>query len=203
MQLRGDERRATARRPRTARARRRSARAGAAAASSVVAIPPAMFAPAWLCTSGTPARSKIPAAIAAVVVLPLVAEISTLPRGRRAPSVADRVRRPGASAPCRERSWRRRRAAARARRRPAPARAWGPAAGHQSLVADSPAAAVAGRRAARESRRGQGRGCANAESAVSRAGTSIVTAPRSARTRTRQLADRIAVGVHRERPVGG
>ncbi len=35
------------------------ARRGRAAPSSVVAIPPAMFAPAWLWTSGTPARSRI------------------------------------------------------------------------------------------------------------------------------------------------
>ena len=79
VQLRRERRRATARRPRTARARRRSLAAARAAASRVVAIPPAMFAPAWLCTSGTPACSKMPAAIAAVVVLPLVAEMSTLP----------------------------------------------------------------------------------------------------------------------------
>ncbi len=45
-----------------------------------------MFAPARLCTSRTPSRSRIAAAIAAVVVLPLVAEISTLPRCRREPS---------------------------------------------------------------------------------------------------------------------
>ncbi len=58
---------------------------GSAASSSVVAMPPAMFAPARLCTSAMPARSRMPAVIVAVVVLPLVAEMSTLPRGRRAP----------------------------------------------------------------------------------------------------------------------
>src|ERR1039458_4985512 len=57
-----------------------------AAASSVEAIPPAMFAPDWLFTSDTPARSRIAARIAEVVVLPFVADTSTLPRDRRAPS---------------------------------------------------------------------------------------------------------------------
>jgi hypothetical protein len=41
----------------------------------------AMFAPATLWTVGTPARSRIDAASAVVVVLPLVAETSTLPSG--------------------------------------------------------------------------------------------------------------------------
>ena len=45
-----------------------------------------MFAPDWLFTSEIPARSRIPASIAAVVVLPFVADTSTLPRDRRAPS---------------------------------------------------------------------------------------------------------------------
>ena len=48
--------------------------------------PPAMLAPARLCTSRTPSRSRIAAAIAAVVVLPLVAETNTLPRLKREPS---------------------------------------------------------------------------------------------------------------------
>ena len=65
--------------------------APALAASSVVAIPPAMFAPGALCTSATPACSKIPAAIAAVVVLPLVAETSALPCASRRAEVADRI----------------------------------------------------------------------------------------------------------------
>ncbi len=47
--------RATARRPRTVRARPRSCRCRPAASSSVEAIPPAMLAPAWLCTSEMPA----------------------------------------------------------------------------------------------------------------------------------------------------
>ena len=45
-----------------------------------------MFAPALLCTSLVPQLSSIPAAIAAVVVLPLVAEITALPALRRAES---------------------------------------------------------------------------------------------------------------------
>ena len=52
---------------------------------SAVATPPAMFAPARLCTRRAPARSRMPATIAAVVVLPLVAEMTALPRCRRAP----------------------------------------------------------------------------------------------------------------------
>ena len=42
-----------------------------------------MFAPARLWTSREPVRSRIDATIAAVVVLPLVAEITTLPCSRR------------------------------------------------------------------------------------------------------------------------
>ena len=42
-----------------------------------------MFAPARLCTSRVPARSSTVETIAAVVVLPLVAEITTLPRDSR------------------------------------------------------------------------------------------------------------------------
>ena len=42
-----------------------------------------MFAPARLWTSRAPVRSRIDATIAAVVVLPLVALITTLPRSRR------------------------------------------------------------------------------------------------------------------------
>ena len=45
-----------------------------------------MFAPARLWTTGMPARLSTDATIAAVVVLPLVAEITTEPRGRRADS---------------------------------------------------------------------------------------------------------------------
>ena len=53
-------------------------------------MPPAMLAPAWLWTGAIPAASRIAAAIAAVVVLPLVAEISTLPAQAGAER-ADRV----------------------------------------------------------------------------------------------------------------
>ena len=53
---------------------------------------PAMFAPARLWTSREPVRSRIEATIAAVVVLPLVAEITTLPCSSRAGQQADRVR---------------------------------------------------------------------------------------------------------------
>ena len=45
-----------------------------------------MFAPARLCTSVSPERSRIAATIAAVVVLPFVALITALPWARRAPS---------------------------------------------------------------------------------------------------------------------
>jgi hypothetical protein len=46
-----------------------------------------MFAPARLCTSVSPVRSRIAAAIAAVVVFPFVAEITALPcASRRASS---------------------------------------------------------------------------------------------------------------------
>ena len=48
--------------------------------------------PARLWTSRAPVRSRIEATIAAVVVLPLVAEITTLPRSRRLREAADRVR---------------------------------------------------------------------------------------------------------------
>ena len=59
---------------------------------SAVATPPAMFAPARLWTSRTPPRPRIEATIAAVVVFPFVALMIELPPGRRADSVADRVR---------------------------------------------------------------------------------------------------------------
>ena len=51
-------------------------------------MPPAMFAPAALCTREICSRARIAAVKAAVVVLPLVAEMSTLPRVRRAASCA-------------------------------------------------------------------------------------------------------------------
>ena len=56
--------------------------------ASAAATPPAMFAPARLWTSRVPVRPRIVAIIAAVVVLPLVAETTTLPCGSRAPSRA-------------------------------------------------------------------------------------------------------------------
>ena len=49
------------------------------ASSSAVATPQPMFDPARLCTTRRPCRSSTPAAIAQVVVLPLVAETSTAP----------------------------------------------------------------------------------------------------------------------------
>ena len=55
------------------------------ASSSAVATPQAMFEPARLWTTGRPSRSSAAATIAAVVVLPLVAEISTEPSSRPAP----------------------------------------------------------------------------------------------------------------------
>jgi hypothetical protein len=58
-----------------------------AAASSADATPPAMLAPARLWTRRAPVRSSTLAAIAAVVVFPLVAEITALPRDRRRASV--------------------------------------------------------------------------------------------------------------------
>ena len=51
-----------------------------------------MFAPARLCTSVSPVRSRIAAAIAAVVVLPFVALITALPCASRRAEQADRVR---------------------------------------------------------------------------------------------------------------
>ena len=51
-----------------------------------------MFAPARLCTSRVPRRSRIDATIAAVVVLPFVAEITALPLGQARGQGADRVR---------------------------------------------------------------------------------------------------------------
>ena len=50
-----------------------------------------MFAPARLCTTGTPARLSTDATMAAVVVLPLVAETTTEPRARRADEFGDRI----------------------------------------------------------------------------------------------------------------
>ena len=54
-----------------------------------------MFAPARLCTTGTPARAITDATMAAVVVLPLVAETTTEPRASRAESsrIAPRLQR--------------------------------------------------------------------------------------------------------------
>ncbi len=48
-----------------------------------MATPHAMFDPARLCTTGRPARSSAAAIIAAVVVLPLVADTSTEPHSSR------------------------------------------------------------------------------------------------------------------------
>ena len=62
------------------------------AAASAAATPPAMFAPARLCTSRVPVRPRIAAIIAAVVVLPLVAETTTLPCGQPRRQPRDRVR---------------------------------------------------------------------------------------------------------------
>ena len=63
----------------------------AARRSSAVATPPAMLAPARLCTSVWPPRSRIRAAIAAVVVLPFVAERIALVSGRESRSIASRL----------------------------------------------------------------------------------------------------------------
>ncbi len=52
-----------------------------------MATPQVMFDPARLCTSGRPARSRMAASMAAVVVLPLVADTSTEPSSRRRPMV--------------------------------------------------------------------------------------------------------------------
>ena len=56
--------------------------------TSAVATPPAMFAPERLCTSVWPPRSRICAAIAAVVVFPFVAERIALASGRARRSMA-------------------------------------------------------------------------------------------------------------------
>ena len=83
--------RARTRRPRRAPRRRRSTTPRAAPSSAVV-TPPAMFAPARLWTSRAPSPSRIAATIAAVVVLPLVAEITALPSRRRAGQPRHRLR---------------------------------------------------------------------------------------------------------------
>ena len=61
-------------------------------AASAVATPPAMFAPARLWTSFVPVRPRIAATIAAVVVLPLVAETTTLPSRQAGGEPRDGVR---------------------------------------------------------------------------------------------------------------
>ena len=118
-----------------------------------------MFAPAALCTSVTPACSKMPAAIAVVVVFPLVAETSTLPRARREPSAADRIcvelqqhlarnARGAAAAQARER-----------RHRPRDSELWGQRAGHQPAGGCCPPASAAGAAACRgEPEPGEGAG---------------------------------------------
>ena len=58
---------------------------------SAAATPPAMFAPARLWTRCAPVRSRMPATIAAVVVLPLVAEITALPRSQPGGQAPDGV----------------------------------------------------------------------------------------------------------------
>ena len=93
------ERRAppAAARPRRPR-RGRAGRGSRPASSSAVATPHAMFEPARLCTTAVPARSSAAAIIAAVVVLPFVAETSTAPSRARADMRAERVGREPAAA---------------------------------------------------------------------------------------------------------
>jgi hypothetical protein len=70
-----------------------------------VATPQDMFEPARLCTTGLPARSRAAAIIAAVVVLPFVADTSSEPASssrdmrRSARGEAFSSRRPGAVVP--------------------------------------------------------------------------------------------------------
>ena len=61
-------------------------------AASAVATPPAMFAPARLWTSFVPVRPRMAATMAAVVVLPLVAETTTLPLRQAGGEARDGVR---------------------------------------------------------------------------------------------------------------
>ena len=123
-----------------------------------------MFAPARLWTSRTPARSRIAAIIAAVVVLPFVAETTTDPCGSRAESSeiargSSRISTlPGRLVPPRP-EW---------RLRPPTVRA----AAILALISRLMPGAI------------------------------TWTAAGSARTVTGQLGDRVAVGVHGERPVG-
>ena len=118
VELARDRPAARTRRPRTARARRRSPpRARRRAAPRRRRRP--CSRPARLCTSRAPVRSRIAAIIAAVVVLPLVAETSdrAAVAGARASS-RDRVGLEAHQQPCRAASCRRRgRRGGRARRR--------------------------------------------------------------------------------------
>ena len=57
-----------------------------------MATPQDMFEPARLCTSGLPERSSAAAIMAAVVVLPLVADTSTEPPSSSLDMRAERVR---------------------------------------------------------------------------------------------------------------
>ena len=134
-----------------------------AAPSSTLATPPAMFAPARLCTRRVPERSRIAATIAAVVVLPFVAEITALPCGRR-PA---------------------RRAIASGSRR------------MQDLAGQARRAAPA---APRERAGGARDGDLRAEHHG--AGDQDAQGVRHDADRDRRVADRVAVGVDGERPVG-
>ena len=130
---------------------------------SAVATPPAMFAPARLCTSRAPVRSRMPATIAAVVVLPLVAEITALPRCRRAPRRA---------------------------------MAWG-----SRRIRSLPGSEVPPRPVRRESAPAARAAATLTSRAVMRAAGPAARAGQGAEGH-RQLADRVAVGVDDERPVG-
>ncbi len=166
-----------------------------AASSSVVATPPAMFAPARLCTSGMPARSKIAGGHRGGGGLAVGGrdQHAAVRAGGRRGRRSRRAR--GASAPCPGRSSHRRRAAGE---RADGAREGELGARARPLIRLS----SVGRAEPRRSRSAEDERREKA-SPVRRPGTSIVTAPVQRPDAHRQLADRIAVGVHRERAVGG
>ena len=154
-----------------------------------MATPPAMFAPAWLCTSGMPRPSRIAAAIAAVVVLPFVAEIERAAarqarcRARRSRRVEAHQHLPGALVAPPPRS-----------RESAPT-----VRASASLASSAPAISLAP-----PERPGVGApvgGAGEAGCGPPAGGHQHRDRPLHGAHPHGQLADRVAVGVHRERPV--
>ena len=166
---------ARTRRPRTGRARPSIPPPRRAACSSVDATPPAMLAPARLCTSATPGALEHRGGHRRRRRLAVGGRDDGAPVGQARRQPLDRVAAPAASAPCRAGSCRRHaRPVGPARRRRGRRRSWRPACSCR----------VAGMRHRR--RRGWPAG-----SSGRRAG--------STPDRHRQLGDRVAVGVQGER----